>query len=332
MKLAFFSTHAYDKEFFEIENKNYNYEIKFFDCHLDYSSAELAQGADAVCVFVNDDLSRGVLIKLKDLGIKLVTLRCAGFNNVDLEAAAELGIQVTRVPAYSPNAVAEHTVALILALNRKIHKAYNRTREANFSINGLMGFDLKDKTVGIIGFGKIGQIVADIMKAFSCKVLVYDPYTKDSSLEYDFVPLSNLLKNSDIITLHCPLTPDTHHLINAEAISMMKDSAMLINTSRGAVIDTKAVIDALKSHHIGYLGLDVYEEEADFFFEDLSNKVICDDTLARLLSFPNVIVTSHQAFFTKEAMQEIVKTTFSNINDFEKGVELKNKLLPSKVA
>lgn len=301
MKIAIYSTKKYDEEFFRKENDCFNFTLKFFDSHLNYESASLAEGCDAVCVFVNDDLSRATLLRLHELGIRLVALRCAGFNNVDLCTANELGIKIVRVPSYSPNAIAEHSLGLILSLNRKIHRAYNRTREGNFSLDGLMGFDLKGKTVGIVGLGKIGNIVAKTLKTLGSKILVYDPYLKESPPEYDLACFNKLLSDSDIISLHCPLTPETHHLINEESIRKMKGSIMLINTSRGAVIDTKAVIKGLKSGHIGYLGIDVYEEEGDLFFEDLSDQVIKDDTLARLQTFPNVLITAHQAFFTQEA-------------------------------
>lgn len=327
MKIAFYSSQAYDIKFFDEANKSYEYEIKYFDCHLNPKTTGLAKNCDVVCAFVNDNLGRETLMELNKLGIKLIALRCAGFNNVDLDAAKEFNIKVVRVPSYSPHAVAEHAIALILTLNRKIHKAYNRTREGNFTINGLLGFDLAGKTVGVIGFGQIGSIVANILKAFGSKVLVYDPYIQETISGLEFVPLNQLLKDSDIITLHCPLRPETRHLINSESISLMKESVMLINTSRGAVIDTKAVIEGLKSQKIGYLGIDVYEEEADCFFEDLSDKVIRDDILARLQSFPNVIITAHQGFFTQEAMNNITNTTMVNIRDFEQGKDLKNQII-----
>ena len=313
MKVIFYSTKNYDKEFFEKENKSYNYKITFIDCRLDEESVELAKGHKIVCVFTNDKLNEKVLNRLKNLGVGLITLRCAGYNNIDMLVAHRLGLVVTRVPAYSPDAIAEHSLALILALNRKIHKAYNRTREANFSIDGLMGFNIKGKTVGVIGFGRIGKSFASKVKAFGSKVVVYDPYVKNACSEYQFVQLDELLKSSDIVSMHCPLNPETYHMINDQTIALMKPGVMLINTSRGATIHTQAVIKALKNKHIGYLGLDVYEEEEPVFFEDLSNQVICDDILMRLMTFPNVIVTAHQAFFTIEAMHEITKTTFLQI-------------------
>lgn len=326
MKIAFFSTKPYELSFFEEANKKYAYEFKFIDCHLTRNTAEFAKDCQVVCAFVNDELTRGTLMKLQDYGVKLIALRCAGYNNVDLDSAREFGIDVVRVPSYSPDAVAEHAIALILSLNRKIHKAYNRTREANFSINGLLGFDLKGKTVGIFGLGQIGLSFAERMEAFGCRILVHDPYFKEENHKYKLVSSTTLFHESDIISLHCPLTPETHHLIDTEAVKAMKKGVMLINTSRGAVVDTKSVIQGLKSGQIGYLGLDVYEEEADYFFEDLSNTVICDDTLSRLMTFPNVIITAHQAFFTREAMEKIAQTTMLSISDFENGKNLVNKI------
>jgi len=327
MKIALYSGQPYDIDFFKKANGSFNFDISFYHCHLNHETANLALGCKVVCAFVNDDLGKQTLVRLKDCGVELISLRCAGFNNVDLITAKQLGIRVTRVPEYSPNAIAEHTLALILTLNRKTHKAFSRTREANFSIDGLLGFDLVNKTVGIIGWGKIGSIVGRILKSFGCKVLVNDPFVTNGSDDYNFVPFDHLLKESDIITLHCPLTPDTKHIINMDAISFMKNSVMLINTSRGALVDTKAAIQGLKSGRIGYLGLDVYEEEGEYFFEDCSGVVIHDDTLARLLTFPNVLVTSHQAFFTQEAMDNIVQTTLSNINDFKLQKTLSNEVV-----
>ncbi|NOX54176.1 MAG: 2-hydroxyacid dehydrogenase [Planctomycetes bacterium] len=319
MDVAVFSTKEYDKTFLNEANKRYEHDLTFFKPHLDTETVILASGFSAVCAFVNDQLDRPVLQRLAEQGTRLVALRCAGFNNVDLIAAREMSVTVVRVPAYSPHAVAEHTVALILALNRKIHRAFARVREGNFALDGLMGFDLFEKTVGIVGTGQIGAVVARIMNGFGCRLLGYDVRENPECLHLgvQYVSLPELLAESDIVTLHCPLTPQTHHLINDKALRQMKAGAMLINTSRGAVVDTKAVIRALKSGHLGSLGLDVYEEEADCFFEDLSNKVIQDDVLARLLTFPNVIITGHQAFFTKEAMERIADTTLSNISEFE---------------
>ena len=319
MRLALFSTKPYDEQFFSAANERFGNEIEFFEAHLDKSTVSLAAGFLGVCAFVNDRLDATVLHSLKSGGTRWVALRSAGFNNVDLAAADELGLRIVRVPAYSPHAVAEHTIGLILALNRKIHKAYARVRDGNFSLNGLLGFDLHGRTVGIVGTGQIGACVAEAIKGFGCRLLGYDvePSTKCKTLGLEYVPLPQLLAQSDIITLHCPLTPETRYLVNDATIRLMKPGVMLINTSRGAVIDTKSVLEGLKCGMIGYLGLDVYEEEADYFFEDLSGEVIEDDTLARLLTFPNVIITSHQAFFTREALDKIAITTLQNLRDLE---------------
>jgi len=294
------------------------HEMTFFDVRLDRDTAALAQGHEAVCCFVNDTLDRGVLELLAEDGVRLAALRSAGFNHVDLAAARELGITVARVPAYSPASVAEHTAALILSLNRKIHKAYLRVREGNFALDGLLGFDLSGKTVGIVGTGQIGICVARIMKGFGCDILAFDPNVNEElqALGGRYVDLPELLEQSDIVTLHCPLSPDTHHLIDAEAIRRMKPNAMLINTSRGAVVDSRALIGGLKRGEIGSVGLDVYEEEGDLFFENLSDTMIQDDVFARLLTFPNVLITGHQAFFTREAMEAIAQTTIGNISSF----------------
>ncbi|MEW6145614.1 MAG: 2-hydroxyacid dehydrogenase [Thermodesulfobacteriota bacterium] len=328
MKIAVFSTKSYDREFLKAANARFGHELVFFEPHLMYETCSLASGFGGVCVFVNDTLNADVLKSLREHGTRLVALRCAGFNNVDLFAAAESGITVVRVPSYSPEAVAEHTVALILSLNRKVHRAYARVREGNFSLEGLLGFNLHDKTFGIIGTGKIGFALAKILKGFGCTVLAYDPYPNPEceAIGVGYTDPSGLYEESDIISLHCPLNPETHHLIDSKALAKMKKGVMLINTSRGAVIDTKAVIDALKSGKIGYLGLDVYEEEGDLFFEDLSNEVIQDDVFARLLTFPNVLITGHQAFFTREALRAIAETTLSNISDFEKGERCVNQI------
>ncbi len=319
MRLAFFSTKPYDQQFFAAANERFNNELVFFEARLDETTAPLAAGFPALCAFVNDRLDAHVLSTLAKGGTRWIALRSAGFNNVDLSAAAELRMKIVRVPAYSPHAVAEHTIGLILTLNRKLHRAYSRVRDGNFSLNGLLGFDLFGRTVGIVGTGQIGVCVAEAIKGFGCRLLGHDiaPNPKCVALGMDYVPLPQLLAQSDIITLHCPLTPETRYLVNADTIRLMKPGVMLINTSRGAVIDTKAVLEALKSGVIGYLGLDVYEEEADYFFEDLSGDVIEDDTLARLMTFPNVIITSHQAFFTREALEKIAATTFANLRDLE---------------
>jgi len=320
MQIAVFSAKSYDREFLDAANAGGGrHGLAYFDVRLGEESATLAKGREAVCAFVNDRLDRATLALLKGEGVRLIALRSAGFNHVDLHAARELGLTVARVPAYSPQAVAEHTAALILCLNRKIHKAYARVREGNFALEGLLGFDLCGRTVGLVGTGKIGLATARIMRGFGCRVLACDPYP-DRELEAiggSYAPLGELLQSADILTLHCPLTPETHHLIDREAIGRMKPGAMLINTSRGAVVDARALIAGLKSGRIGAVGLDVYEEEADLFFENLSDRTIQDDVFARLLTFPNVIITGHQGFFTHEAMSTIAETTIGNISAFE---------------
>jgi len=328
MKIIFFSAKPYDQQFFTEVNQQYNFELNFLEAHLNSKTAVLAQGYDVVCVFVNDAITAEVLQALADQGIKLLALRCAGFNNVDLKAAHALGIKVVRVPAYSPYAVAEHTLALILTLNRKTHRAYNRVKEGNFALNGLLGFDLHGKTAGLIGLGKIGLATARILKGVGCRVLGYDAAksAEADSIGVEFSSLDELYSQSDIISLHCPLTPETYHIINAGSIAKMKKGVMLINTSRGALIDTRAVIEGLKKEQISYLGLDVYEEEGDLFFEDLSNKVIQDDVFMRLLSFNNVLITGHQAFLTSNALQKIAETTLQNIQDFANQRELQNEV------
>ncbi len=333
MKVAIFSTKKYTREFFTAANERHGFDLAFFEPSLSEQTVAMAEGYPAACVFVNDRADAAVLRRLKAGGTRLITLRCSGFNRVDLAAAAELGMTVTRVPAYSPNAVAEHTVGMMLALNRKIHRAYARVREGNFSLDGLLGFDLCGKTVGVVGTGRIGAIVARIVHGFGCRVLAYDvrPNPKVESFA-EYVEGPQLLAESDIITLHCPLTPETHHLVNAERLAKIKPGAMLINTSRGGLIDTRAVIAALKTGRLGYLGLDVYEEEADLFFRDLSDDVIHDDVFARLLTFPNVIITGHQAFFTREAMHNIAETTLGNVADFEANRTLANEVTAQMVA
>lgn len=285
---------------------------------LDASTVSTAAGADAVCVFVNDQLPRQVLQALHTLGVRLVLLRCAGFNQVDLAAAADLGIAVGRVPEYSPYAVAEHTLALVLTLNRKIHRAHARVREGNFALDGLLGFDLHGRTIGVVGTGRIGETFCRIMGGFGCTVLATDPQTNPAcvALGVQYVPLAELLARSDVVSLNCPLTPQTRHLIDDAAFAAMKRGAMLVNTSRGAVVDTRAAIAALKSGQLGALGLDVYEEEGDLFFRDLSGSAIQDDVFARLLTFPNVVVTGHQAFFTADALAAIAATTLDNADTF----------------
>jgi D-lactate dehydrogenase len=317
MKVSVFSSKKYDEQAF-LQYSPEGIEWQFLPQKLDVLTVEAAKGSDAICAFVNDDLSAAVLNRLSELGIRAVALRCAGFNNVDLATAKSLNIRVMRVPAYSPQAVAEHTVGMMLCLSRKFHKAYNRTRDNNFDLNGLLGFNLYGKTVGLIGTGRIGIATARILRGFGCTLLCVDPVEDSAITELGatYVTLSQLYQQSDIISLHCPLTPQSHHLINAEALVQMKDGVMLINTSRGALVDTRTVISALKSGKIGYLGLDVYEQEADLFFKDLSDQVIADEVFQRLLTFPNVLITGHQAFFTNEAMAQISSITAQNLLDF----------------
>lgn len=320
MKICMFSSKAYDEKFFSLNNSNTSeqLDISYFSSHLNEETVYMAEGFDVVCCFVNDNLNANVLKTLKKQGIQLVALRCAGFNNVDLKTAKELSLPVCRVPEYSPYAVAEHTCALVLDLNRNIHRAHNRIRENDYSLDGLLGFDLHSKTVGVVGAGKIGRAFINIMNGFGCNVLVYDPMLKETNADNNFtqVTFDELLMQSDIISLHCPLTTGTQHLINTQAINKMKPNVMLINTSRGALVDTVAIIKALKLKQIGYLGIDVYEEESEIFFEDLSDTFIQDDVFARLQTFPNVTITGHQAFFTKEALNKIAQTTISNIQNY----------------
>ena len=324
MKIAFFSTQPYDKEYFERYNRQHV--ITFFDAQLNEQTVNLAKNCDAVCAFVNDKLNASVIKVLAETGIKIIAQRCAGFNNVDIAAAKENNIAVVRVPAYSPHAVAEHALALIMTLNRKTHKAYNRVREGNFSLDRLTGFDVYGKTVGIIGTGKIGQCFAHIMQGMGCQVMAFD-IIANKDLEaagVQYLPLKDVLQQSDIISLHCPLTEQTKYNINHDTLDMIKNGAMLINTSRGALIDTKAVINALKKGKLGYLGIDVYEQEEKLFFHDLSENIIEDDVIMRLLSFPNVLITSHQGFLTDEALTQIALITLQNLNDFEQGKKLEN--------
>jgi D-lactate dehydrogenase len=333
MRVAVFSTKPYDRSFLTTANAAFGHEMTFFEPRLTIETIVLAAGYPAICAFVNDVLDRPVLQGLSGGGTRLVALRSAGFNNVDLAAAGELQLTVVRVPAYSPHAVAEHTVALILALNRKLPRASNRVRDGNFALEGLLGFDLHGKTVGIIGTGRIGAVVARIMAGFGCRLLAYDLQPNEAclALGVDYKPLAELLSTSDVITLHAPLTPETHHLIDREAVARMKSGVMLINTSRGALLDTRAVIAGLKSGQIGSLGLDVYEEEEDLFFEDLSNRVLQDDVFARLLTFPNVLITGHQAFFTHEALTAIAETTLANISAIERGTPCQNIVTAERV-
>ncbi|GJM23970.1 MAG: 2-hydroxyacid dehydrogenase [Phycisphaerae bacterium] len=326
MRIAVFGTKSYTSTYFDRANNAFGHELVYFEARLQKHTTRLAEGFPAVCVFVNDQVDATVLEQLHAGGVRTIALRCAGFNNVDLETAAELGMQVVRVPAYSPESVAEHTVALLLALNRRIHRAFNRVREGNFALEGLVGFELHRRAVGVIGTGRIGAAVVKILTGFGCRVLAYDVVQNPvvAACGVSYVELQKLFAESDIVTLHCPLLPATHHLIDAKAVDAMKDGAMLINTSRGALVDTPAVIDGLKSGRIGALGLDVYEEEEAMFFEDLSSKVLQDDVFARLLTFPNVVITGHQAFLTEEALTTIAETTLSNVANIERGDECEN--------
>ncbi|HIS34736.1 MAG TPA: 2-hydroxyacid dehydrogenase [Candidatus Avirikenella pullistercoris] len=329
MKIAFFGTKPYDKESFETANARYKFDIHYHKSHLNTENAILTHGTETVCIFVNDDANADAIEIMAKNGVKLLALRCAGFNNVDLKAARQYGITVVRVPAYSPYAVAEYATALMLTLNRKIHRAYWRTRDGNFSLHGLLGFDMYGKTAGIIGTGKIARKLINILKGFGMKILAYDPYPdlKYANQEHiTYVSLDDLYRNSDIISLHCPLTDTSYHMIDDDAIDKMKDNVMLINTGRGQLIDTHALINGLKNKKIGAAGLDVYEEEAEYFYEDISDKIIDDDILARLLSFNNVIVTSHQGFFTAEALHNIAETTLQNIQNFSEGKLLENEV------
>lgn len=330
MKIAVFDTHKYDSEYLNLANQTYRHELIFFETRLNAQTADLAQGCDAVCPFVNDTLDAATLQRLQHHGIKLVTLRAAGYNKIDLRAAAAQGIKVTRVPGYSPYAVAEHAFALLLGLVRCIPRANARVRDSNFALDGLQGFDLHGKTFGIIGFGRIGQITAQIAKGFGCEVIVHSSQ-EDSDLAQamgvTFVDLPTLLKSSRIISLHVPLTPSSRYIINGAAIAQMQTGAILINTSRGGLIDTIAMIQGLKTGKLGGVGLDVYELEEGVFFENLSGTVLQDDDLARLLTFPNVLLTSHQAFLTAEALHNIAETTLANATAFEKGEALENEVL-----
>lgn len=329
MKIAVFSTKPYDRRFLELANAGLH-RLAFIEPHLGVDTAILSGDAACVCAFVNDCLDQSVLQILSEREVRFVALRCAGFNNVDLEAARRLKIAIARVPAYSPHAVAEHTIALILALNRKLHRAYNRVREGNFSLDGLLGYDLYEKTVGIIGVGRIGAVLARILTGFGCRILAYDVYENPElrACGIEYAPLDRLLAESDIVSLHCPLTKENRRLINAKTLSQMKDGVMLINTSRGPLLDTLDVIEALKDGKVGALGLDVYEEEQNLFFEDLSDRVIRDDVFTRLLTFPNVLITGHQAFFTREALENIAATTIGNITEFEQTGSCANLVQP----
>lgn len=327
MKVTFFSTQPYDKLFFNQQNEQLGFELEYFETHLGPHIVNAISHTDAVCVFVNDKVNESVIEVLATKGVKIIALRCAGFNNVDLEAAKKHNIHVCRVPAYSPQAVAEHAVTMLLTLNRKTNKAYNRVREQNFSLNGLIGFDVFGKTIGVIGTGNIGKAFCKIMLGFGCKVLAFDMFA-DKEMEaigVEYKPLVDVFAQADIISLHCPLNEQTKHLINKETIALMQKGVMLINTSRGGLINTKDAIAALKSHQIGYLGIDVYEQEDKLFFKDLSATIIEDDTIQRLMSFPNVLITAHQAFFTKEALTQIASTTLNNIQELYTKGNLTNK-------
>ena len=328
MKIAVYSAKPYDKVFLEAENRQRKFELHYFEDPLNLQTVTYTREFEGVCLFVNDRVDRAVMQQLANNEIALIALRCAGFNNVDLKAAQALGIKVVRVPAYSPYAVAEHAVALIMTLNRKTHRAFNRVRERNFSLNGLIGFDLYGKTVGVIGTGKIGRIFCGIMKGFGCEVIAYDLYPNEELIGSGvrYVKLDELYASSDIISLQCPLTPQTHHLINEKALNQMKSGVMLINTSRGGLVDTQALITALKHGKVGHLGIDVYEQEEDLFFKDLSDEIIHDDLIMRLITFPNVLVTAHQAFFTDTAMRNIASTTMANIEAFFQQGKLVNEV------
>lgn len=322
MKVAVYDTKRYDRQYLGEATSQSDIEWHFFEFRLSTETAETASGFDAICAFVNDVLDADCLKKLAHGGCKMIALRCAGFNNVNLKAAKELGISVTRVPEYSPHAVAEHTVALLMTLNRKIHRAYNRVRELNFSLDGLIGFDLYGKTVGVVGTGRIGRLTAQLFRGFGCHIMAYDCYKSEEwakENDVSYVGFNELLEKSDIVTLHVPLTKETDHLINKDSIALMKDTAYLINTSRGKLIDTTALIYALKERQIAGVALDVYEEEAGIFFEDHSHSILQDDELSRLITFPNVLITSHQAFLTHEALSEIARVTSTNLSRFSKG-------------
>lgn len=325
MKIAFFDAKPYDHMWFDGFSADYGYEIRYFDSKLSPDTAVLAQDCEVACVFVNDNADAAAIDRLLDCGVKLLALRSAGYNNVDLKAAKGR-LPVVRVPAYSPCSVAEHAAALLLSLIRKTHRAYVRTRDSNFSINGLMGMDLCGKTLGVIGTGRIGKLFADMMAGFAMQVLAYDLYP-DAGNGMNYVDLNRLFAESDVISLHCPLTEQTKHIVNGDSIARMKEGVVIINTSRGGLIDTYALLEGLKTHKIGGAGLDVYEEEEHYFFEDLSNEILEDDDLARLLSLPNVLITSHQAFFTKEATREIARVTMENIKAFVERGELQNEVV-----
>ena len=328
MKVAVFSAKRYDREFLNVANASAGHQLRYFDTPLDVESAALATGYEVVCIFVNDAANAEVLKVLAAGGTRLIALRCTGFNNVDLKTAADLGLKVVRVVTYSPHSVAEHAVSLLQAINRKIHRAYNRTRDSNFELDGLMGFDLHGKTVAVVGTGKIGCVFTKIMLGFGCEVIGYDKYPSETFLALGarYAEPGEIGAKADIISLHCPLTPETHHIVNADTLSRAKRGALLVNTSRGGLVDTEAAIEALKSGQLGGLALDVYEQEADLFFRDLSSTIIADDVFQRLLSFPNVIVTGHQAFFTQEAISTICETTINSVTQFANGQQLTDEI------
>ena len=325
MRIAFYDTKPYDKIWFDEFAPKYDVEIRYIEGRINTENVIMASGCEAICVFVNDEITAEVAKLLCDIGVKLILLRCAGYNNVDLKAVKDQ-ITVMRVPSYSPSAVAEHAAALILAVNRKTHRAYVRTKEFNFNINGLMGFGLDGKTAGIIGTGKIGQSLIRILKGFGMNILAYDVYP-NKSLDVNYVKLDTLLEESDVISLHCPLLSETYHMINKFSIGKMKDGVILINTSRGSLIDTDDLIDGLKSRKIYGVGLDVYEEEDEYFFQDKSDEIMDNEQLAYLMTFPNVLITSHQAFFTEEAMMAIARTTLDNFKNFMENKELDNEVV-----
>ncbi len=329
MKVIFFNTKSYDRDYFAQANQQFDHELVFLEPRLNQDTWKLARGAVCICVFVNDGLDSAVLTELASHGLKLIALRCAGYNNVDLAAAHQLGVKVVRVPNYSPSAVAEHTIGLMLSLNRKIHRAYDRVREGNFSLEGLLGYNFNGLTAGIVGTGRIGIVVARILNAIGMRVLGCDPviHPEAAVAGIEYTDLNDLLTRADVISLHCPLTTETRHIIDQAAIERLRAGVMLINTGRGALIDTKAVIAGLKAKKIGLLGLDVYEQEDDLFFEDLSSEIIQDDVFQRLLTFPNVLVTSHQGFFTANALKNIADTTLNNIREYEQGKPLSNQIL-----
>ncbi|MGF1537008.1 MAG: 2-hydroxyacid dehydrogenase [Elainellaceae cyanobacterium] len=328
MKVAVFNTKPFDRQFLSQANAEFAHDLSFFEARFTAKTAPLAGGFSAICIFVNDQVDQEALTLLKEQGIRCIALRCAGYDNLDLDAAKALEISVVRVPSYSPYAIAEHAVGLILTLNRKLHRAHNRTRDDNFALNGLLGFDLHGKTVGIVGTGKIGECFARIMSGFGCRLVAYDPHPNPACKEMgvQYVELHQLLASSDVVSLHCPLVPSTQHIISAQTLCYLKRGAMLINTSRGGLIDTRAVIDAIEDGTIGHLGLDVYEGEANLFFEDLSDTIIRDQTFQLLQSFPNVVITPHQAFFTREALGAIAQTTLANLADIEQGRPCPNAL------